>query len=246
MNRSKALKGVAVAAGILLGASPAAVFAAEQVDEPAEVEVIDQVETLDLEEPETLAENDEETVPDSEQAIMAASEEETEDENDADGQEELEAGVQISENTDFAQSDAHYQVQFTYEAAQDVTKVQLIGGFGFYTLDQVEDYVAGNEFNYTLPYEYKEGMFPTGYNVAEMAYVTIDMDNVGKNIWSVSVPLPGYEYFYGYQITDSEGNTTIVKDPTNLPLANGDSDSGWSLLYVGNAEDTLPGQELIY
>ncbi|WP_294578662.1 esterase family protein [uncultured Thomasclavelia sp.] len=158
---------------------------------------------------------------------------------------ELTSGVTISENTDYPNSDAHYQVQFTYKATSvDVTSVSIVGNFTFYTDDQAKIIMDGREADYYTPYEYKEGMFQTGYAVSEMGYAPLEMENMGDGYFQITLPLPGCQYFYGF--VENGDMSTIYKDPTNLPVANGDSDSGWSLIYVGNASDCLEGQEYIY
>lgn len=157
-----------------------------------------------------------------------------------------EPGVTVSSNTDYPESDANYQVKFTYQASDNVTSVSLIGGFTFYTADQEQDYVAGKTIVPYSPYEYKTGMFPTGYAVSEYGYLPIPMENIGNNLYTVTIPLPGSQYFYGFELTYSDGTKETVKDPTNMPFKNGDSDSGWSLVYVGNSDDCLPGQEYVY
>ena len=155
-------------------------------------------------------------------------------------------GVTISENTDYPDTDANYQVTFVYEAASNVKSVSLVGGFTFYTADQEAAYANGEAITYYTPYEYKDGMFPTGYAVSEYGYAPLSMSNVEDNLYEVTIPLPGSQYFYGFQLTYDDGTTATVKDPTNLPLANGDSDSGWSLIYVGNQNDCIEGQEYVY
>lgn len=158
-----------------------------------------------------------------------------------------EPGVTVSSNTDYPESDANYQVKFTYQASDNVTSVSLMGGFTFYTADQEQDYVAGKTIVPYSPYEYKTGMFPTGYAVSENGYLPIPMENIGNNLYTVTIPLPGSQYFYGFELTYGDGTTKeTVKDPTNMPFKNGDSDSGWSLVYVGNSNDCLPGQEYVY
>lgn len=155
-----------------------------------------------------------------------------------------EPGVVITENTEYPDTDANYQVTFTYKASsEDVKSVSLVGNFTFYTEEQAKDVMAGKETAAHTPYEYKDGMFQTGYGVYE-GYLPLEMDNLGNGYFQITLPLPGCQYFYGF-VEDGD-LSKVSKDPTNLPIANGDSDSGWSLIYVGNANDCLEGQEYIY
>ncbi len=157
-------------------------------------------------------------------------------------------GVTVSENTDYPDTDASYQATFVYKAASDVVSVDLIGNFTFYYEDQEQDYVDGNTIYPYTPYEYKDGMLNTGYDVSAYGYYPLEMENVGNNTYVITVPLPGNQYFYGFQLTyaDDDKESETVVDPTNIPVANGDSDSGWSLFYCGNSEDCIEGQEYIY
>lgn len=155
-------------------------------------------------------------------------------------------GFTIAQNTDYPKSEAKYQVKFVYKAASNVKSVSLIGGFTFYTTDQEKDYVDGKEIVSYSPYDYKEGMFPTGYAVSEYGYLPIAMDNIGDDTYTVTIPLPGGQYFYGFELTYEDGTKETVKDPTNMPFKNGDSDSGWSLFYLGDRNDCISGQEYVY
>lgn len=155
-------------------------------------------------------------------------------------------GITVAPNTDYPESDAKYQVKFVYKADDNVKNVSLIGGFTFYTADQENDYVEGKTIVPYSPYEYQEGMFPTGYAVSEYGYLPIAMDNMGDNIYTVTIPLPGSQYFYGFELTYEDGTKETVKDPTNIPFKNGDSDSGWSLFYLGDQTDCIDGQECVY
>jgi len=154
-------------------------------------------------------------------------------------------GVTISENTDYPESDANYQVTFTYKASSaDVESVSILGNFTFYTEDQAELIMSGEDSAYHTPYEYKEGMFQTGYAVSEKGYALFEMENLGNGYFQITLPLPGCQYFYGF--AENNDLSKIAKDPTNMPVANDGSDSGWSLIYVGNANDCLEGQEYVY
>ncbi len=156
-------------------------------------------------------------------------------------------GVTVSANTDYPESDAEYQATFTYKASSNkVESVSLVGNWTFYTEDQVDVLIGGTDIDYTLPYAYKKGMFNTGYavGVSGAGYAPIEMENIGNGFFSVTLPLPGNEYFYGFAENGDLG--AIKKDPTNMPIANDGSDSGWSLIWVGDKDHTLEGQEYIY
>ncbi|MBQ9824658.1 MAG: MBL fold metallo-hydrolase, partial [Solobacterium sp.] len=156
-------------------------------------------------------------------------------------------GVVIEENKDYPESDADFQVTFTYEASsKDVESVSLVGDWTFYKKEDIETFRSGTEIDSYSPYEYKDGMFNTGYKIGitGAGYAPIEMEKVGDGLFQVTLPLPGFEYFYGFAENGDLGN--IRKDPTNMPVANGDSDSGWSLIWVGDADHTLEGQEYIY
>ena len=155
-------------------------------------------------------------------------------------------GVTITENTDYPDSDAEYQVTFRYAAPEGTQSVSLIGGFTFYTADQEAAYAAGEAITYTTPYEYKKGMFPTGYAVSEYNYAPFPMEKNADGIYEITMPLPGFEYFYDFQVTDAEGKVSTVKDPTNLPFVNNGKDAGHSLLWVGDGEHCVEGQEYVY
>lgn len=154
-------------------------------------------------------------------------------------------GVTIAENTDYPDTDANYQVTFTYKASSEaVQSVSLVGNFTFYTEEQAKEIMGGKDSAAHTPYEYKDGMFQTGYGVSELGYVPLELTNLGNGYFQITLPLPGCQYCYGF--IENTDPSKVYKDPTNLPIANGDSDSGWSLIYVGNANDCLEGQEYIY
>ena len=157
-----------------------------------------------------------------------------------------EPGVTIAENTDFPEVKVDNQVTFTYIAPEGTQDVALIGNFHFYYPEEVISYVAGHRFQTYTPYEYEPDMYNTGYDVAAYGYMEFAMDNVAGNVWQITMPLPGTQYFYDFVVTDKDGKKTTIKDPTNLPFANNGADSGHSLIYVGDKDHCIEGQEYIY
>lgn len=156
---------------------------------------------------------------------------------------ESQPGYTISRNVSFPESDAQYQVRFTYKTDQDLESVNLVGGFQFYSQEQVSQYQNGERIVAYNAYQYKDGMFPTGYDVMTSGQsIAYAMTEEYNGTWSVVIPVPAGEWFYSFDINDGT-TTTRVKDPTNMPLDNDGSDSGWSLLFVGNSDEALDGQE---
>ena len=173
-------------------------------------------------------------------------------------------GVSVSENTLFTEStpDAHYQATFTLDTSnfeKKVTKVEVGGNMQFYTEDQLSEYLKNEGTDnpeFVLPgytaYEYKNNMFTTGIaiDVAKTGklYYLYELKQIeGKeNLWTGTIPLPGGQYFYDYFITYEDGTTETIKDPANMPVANGTSDSGHSLFYVGNRNDCITGEEYVF
>ncbi|WP_051592705.1 alpha/beta hydrolase-fold protein [Thomasclavelia saccharogumia] len=158
--------------------------------------------------------------------------------------------ITITQNTDFPNSDAQYQVKFTFNSEEDISRVQLTGGFAFYTTEAAKEYLDNGSVGTITPVapeNFKNGMFTTGHLIAPGGYVTIDMNEVEKGVWTVEIPLPNGQYYYRFNIfyTGSSRAQQIV-DPENKPFANGDNDSGWSLFYVGDATDCLDGQEYVF
>ena len=161
-------------------------------------------------------------------------------------EDQSQTGYQIAENTDYPDSDANYQVTFTYQSDVALDSVSLVGGFQFYSVDQIQPYLDGETITAYNAYQYQDGMFPTGYDVATAGQnLSYPMTEVSEGLWTVTLPVPAGEWFYAYDVTSGD-TTTRVLDPTNLPLANGDSDSGWSLMFVGNSSEALDGQEWIF
>lgn len=162
---------------------------------------------------------------------------------------EIVAGTQISENTNFPDSDANYQVTFTYEVTdENVVKVDLIGNFQFYDQARVNDYKnGGTSYQTYLPFDYKLGMVNTSYDISGSSAIPINMNEVQENIYSVTIPLPGDQYLYQYQLTYNGGTVTSVMDSTNLSYtASNGSNCKWSYIYVESKDDCLAGQEYIY
>ena len=159
--------------------------------------------------------------------------------------EDVKEGTVVANNTAFPDHDAHYQVTFTYKASSSsVSKVSLVGNFTFYKEADAQKVMNGEVVKTYLPTEYEDGMFQTGYGVPEKGYVPIEMTDIGNDYYQITLPLPGTLYFYGF-VEDDDLNH-IIKDKTNMPVKNGDSDCGWSYIYVGNSKDCLEGQEYIY
>ena len=154
---------------------------------------------------------------------------------------DYEAGVVYEENKDFPDSDAKWQATFTYIGeAEDVA---ITGAFQYWTAEDAENYKNGNTegMEVKTPYEYKEGMWQTGYNpLGDM--VRLEAEKVTQDVWQVTVPLHSGEYYYDYVV---DGVT--MQDPANRSVANpaNGHDSGHSLVWIGEYgdDDTLAGQE---
>lgn len=170
-------------------------------------------------------------------------------------------GVSVDKNTT-GLSDAKYQATFVFDASnlsKEVDNVQLEGGFQF--IKESDDYLyeenkgSNSGINWYTAYEYQDGMYPTGgcgnkdrtdvkYNGG---YILYDMKE-DNQIYSVTLPLPSTEYFYGYYVTYSDGTAEVVQDPANPSKSNSINghDATWSYFYVGDKSDALKGQEYIY
>lgn len=169
-------------------------------------------------------------------------------------------GVVIEENTDFKDSDAKYQATFTYKTDKKLAAMNLVGSFQFWTKEDKEAYLSGDyNIHYKSPYEYKDGMFMTSYDFLAWDEQPIKMYEVKEGVWSVTIPLPSGEYSYRYELYDGTVNdkgklvkTDEIKDPANLPASNKTSeddtsyDCAWSLVFVGNRESCIEGQEYIF
>lgn len=151
----------------------------------------------------------------------------------------------VSENKDFKKNDADYQGTFTHKpTSKDVKEVALVGNFNFYNQKDGKKFISGEEVETILPDEQKDGMFQTGYSVNDAGYLPIPMEKQDDGTFKVTLPLPGTQYFYGF-VEDGDMDN-ILKDQSNLPEKNGDSDCGWSTIYVGDKDNCLEGQEYIY
>ena len=134
-------------------------------------------------------------------------------------------GVTVEE----AENNAGYQATFVVDSNKlegKIAKIQLGGGFQFVKGEDTPKYLeqGGNAAGipwYTA-YEYEKGMYPTGsagnkertdlnYNGS---YVLYDMENVG-GVYSVTLPLPATEYFYGYYVTYVDETHERVEYKTN-------------------------------
>ena len=158
--------------------------------------------------------------------------------------EEYQNGVVVSANTDFPEAETDYQATFTLLG--DYDSVTMSNSFNYWTQDDWNNYNAGNTDGMKMKslYEYKKGMFETGYPVVGEAY-EYALTEVETDVWQITVPVHAGMYYYGYNCT-KDGNVTKVLDPANLPEAHpfNNHDCGWSLLYV-DGEDVIKGQEYV-
>lgn len=128
--------------------------------------------------------------------------------------------------------------KFVYQNNDEtIEKVEVFGGFQFY---------LGDSTNYFNAFEYQDDMYPGGYEYDTSGYTAYLMDEVSEGVYSITIPLPSNQYFYKYRITFKNGNIEEIKDPSNMPVVNGDSDPNWSLFYVGNKFDASAEQKYIY
>ena len=176
---------------------------------------------------------------------------------------DMQEGVTVSKNTEFPQSDAKYQATFVVDSNKlngPVANVQLQGGFQFLKAEDDHYYIDNNgdasQITFYSAYEYKDGMYPIGavshtlrndfkYDSGCILY---NMERKG-HFYTVTMPLPSTEYYYGYYVTYANGTTkNHVQDPQNHSLINETSghDAQWSYFYVGDSSDALKGQEYIY
>ena len=174
---------------------------------------------------------------------------------------DYEPGVAVSENKNPAYS-APYQAEFTMDSNsldEKVTNVQLVGNFQFLKEEDAHLYKeqGGKNDNMTWysAYEYQNGMFPTGAcgntDREDLNYykklITYDMENDG-GVYTVTLPLPATEYYYGYLLTYEDGSQKTVWDPANAPVVNeaNGHDPTWSYVFVGDSRTALKEQEAIY
>lgn len=144
---------------------------------------------------------------------------------------------------------AGYEVTFYYHDEDPaIEKVELFSqsGFQFFKTLEVGNYIITgvNQANIYSAYEYEEGMYPCAG-----ATCYYEMTKGEDGTYSVTLPLPATQYLYKYKITyaESDGRGEVeIQDPDNPAESNGDSNSGWSQIYVGDADHALKGMEYIY
>lgn len=161
-------------------------------------------------------------------------------------------GVTVEKNST-GKSDADYQATFVYEDTdeRDAVSVSVAGSLQFYKHDDITDGfiktgTAAGAKVYDA-YHYEKGMFNTGYglNGDSQSY---DLTEVEDERFEITLPLPGNLYYYDYTVTYADGSKVTIQDPANKSEINPTSghDSGHSLVYVGDANNTAQGQEKIY
>ena len=154
------------------------------------------------------------------------------------------AGVVVEPNTDFPEAETDYQATFTYRG--DADAVTLSSSFNYYTKEDWKNYNEGNTDGMRMKsiYEYKKGMYETGYPAAGEAY-TYELTEAEEGVWKLKVPVHAGMYYYGFNVIKN-GVETKVLDKSNLPYANPNNghDCGWSLLFV-EGDDVLEGQEYV-
>lgn len=163
------------------------------------------------------------------------------------------SGVTVEENKN-PDWDADYTVTFVYEDRdkKDAVNVTVSGNLQFYSPDDevVKNFInTGNSQNaraYSV-FEYKKGMFNTGYELND-AVVAYELKETGDERFELTLPLPGSLYYYDYTIIYADGSTVTIQDPMNPSPENENNghNSGHSIIYVGNKDRTLSGQEYIY
>ncbi len=157
-------------------------------------------------------------------------------------------GFVVNKNTD-KKYEADYAVTFTYLASKEVKSVNLVGGFQFYSKSDADTYMKTLDpatVSSKSVYEYKKGMFASGYDIATGQSLAYPMDRVDNYVYSVTLPLPANEYYYGYEITYKDGTVETIEDPANPSIKNGENNPTWSYVFVGNSSDCQEGQEYIY
>lgn len=163
------------------------------------------------------------------------------------------AGTTVEENRT-GKSDADYQVTFVYEDkdSKDATNVTVSGSLQFYSLqDQVvKDFITTGLTTgaqvYNV-YEYKDGMFNTGYGLNSDSAV-YELTETTDERFTITLPVPGNLYYYDYTVTYEDGSKVTIQDPVNSSPKNENNnhDSNHSMVYVGNSTNTSAGQEQIY
>lgn len=164
-----------------------------------------------------------------------------------------EPGVTVEKNTN-EEYEADYQVTFVYEDKDEknAIKVSVAGNFQFYDVNdeavkEFEKSGNGEGAKAYSVFEYKDGMFNTGYGLNNDS-ISYDFIEVIDERFELTLPVPGNEYYYDYTITYDDGTVKTIQDPANPSVSNSATghDSGHSLFYVGNKDNTIKGQEYIY
>lgn len=167
----------------------------------------------------------------------------------AQAEEIYEPGVTVEKN-DNPDWKAPYKATFVFEDdpsdGKDVQSVSLTGGFQWYKVEEVGDYDASGDNSNIHSYEaydWEEGMFPATFSTLKY-----EMAENTEDVFSVTLPLPGNLYFYDYEVVYTDGTKETIKDPANMPESNPNTgnDAGHSLVYVGDRNNTAPGQEYVY
>lgn len=164
-------------------------------------------------------------------------------------------GVTVEKNTN-PDWDADYTATFVYEDkdARDAERVTVSGNFQFYSLNDpvVKNYEktadpSGAKVYSAYDYDKDNAMFNVsgGQNNDTPIY---ELEETGDERFEITLPLPGNQYFYDYTVEYSDGSKVTIQDPVNPSKKNSltDHDSGHSVFYVGNSENTTAGQEYIY
>jgi len=162
-------------------------------------------------------------------------------------------GVTVEKNST-GKSDADYQATFVYEDTdeRDAVDVTVSGNLQFYSYDDpaVQNFINTGDASKAKVYDvfnYKDGMFNTGYglNGDSQSYKLTEVED---ERFEVTLPVPGNLYYYDYTVTYADGSKVTIQDPANPSPKNklNDHDSGHSLVYVGDENNTTKGQEKIY
>ena len=152
-------------------------------------------------------------------------------------------GVRYTTNQDYPDTDARWQATFTY-VDPEAEEVILTGSFQYWTQGDAAKYALGEtDMTVKTPYQYKKGMYQTGYDPITFTMVEIPMEEVADGVFQVVVPLHSGEYYYDYTVDGVQ-----KQDPSNPSVANpaNGHDSGHSLLWIGDASDALKGQEYVF
>ncbi|MDR1157897.1 MAG: S-layer homology domain-containing protein [Oscillospiraceae bacterium] len=156
------------------------------------------------------------------------------------GDDDLSAGVTVQRDVD---SPTGYTVTFVYHNAA-ASKVELAGQlFNFFALDD-----EMMEHPYT-PHAWRPGLYsasPSGRIHATPSIYYAEMENIGNEYWTVTLPLPSGNYPYFFAI-DGDRNTR-VEDSANPRWYNPDSGlySEFSMVYVPYDEKQGPEHDRSY